>query len=52
MMLKLKHLQLSLYNDQNFELIYNINAGKKFIFNNLNISLPTDYNVKNFKDDI
>ena len=37
-------------NDQNFELIYNINAGKKFIFNNLNISLPTDYDVKNFKD--
>ncbi len=37
-------------NDQYFELIYNINAGKKFIFNNLNISLPTDYDVKNFKD--
>ena len=37
-------------NDQNFELTYNINAGKKFIFNNLNISLPTDYDVKNFKD--
>ena len=37
-------------NDQNFELTYNINAGYKFIFNNLNISLPTDYDVKNFKD--
>ena len=37
-------------NDQNFELTYNINAGKKFIFNNLNISLPIDYDPKNFKD--
>ena len=37
-------------NDQNFELTYNINAGKKFIFNNLNISLPTDYDTKNFKE--
>ena len=37
-------------NDQNFELIYNINAGRKFIFNNLNISLPTDYDTNNFKN--
>ena len=37
-------------NDQNFELTYNISAGKKFIFNNLNISLPIDYDVKNFKE--
>ena len=36
--------------DQNFELIYNINAGRKFIFNNLSISLPTDYDVKYFKE--
>ena len=37
-------------NDQNFELTYNISAGKKFIFNNLNVSLPIDYDVKNFKE--
>jgi len=37
-------------NDQNFELTYNISAGKKFIFNNLNITLPIDYDVKNFKE--
>ncbi len=37
-------------NDQNFELVYNINAGRKFIFNNLNISLPTDYDPKYFKE--
>jgi len=37
-------------NDQNFELTYNISAGKKFIFSNLNISLPIDYDVENFKE--
>jgi len=35
-------------NDQNFELTYNINAGKKFIFNNLKITLPEDYESENF----
>ena len=34
--------------DQNFELTYNINAGKKFIFNNLKIVLPSDYESENF----
>jgi len=37
-------------NDQDFELVFNINAGNKFIFNNLEISLPNDYDIKNFKD--
>ena len=36
--------------DQNFELIFNINSGNKFIFNNLNILLPNDYDMKNFKE--
>ena len=36
--------------DKYFELSYNINAGKKFIFNNLKISLPDDYESKNFTD--
>ncbi len=36
--------------DQNFELTYNINAGEKFIFNDLNIILPPDYERKNFSD--
>jgi outer membrane protein insertion porin family len=32
----------------NFELIYNINAGEKFIFNDLIVTLPGDYDAKNF----
>ncbi len=35
-------------NDQNFELTYNINAGEKFIFNDLKIKLPPDYEIENF----
>ena len=34
-------------NDE-FELIYNIASGKKYFFNDLNLKLPLDYNVKNF----
>ena len=34
--------------NQNFELTYNINAGKKFTFNDLKIVLPEDYESKNF----
>ena len=36
--------------DQNFELTYNINSGKKFIFNDLKIVLPSDYEKKNFSE--
>ncbi len=35
--------------DDNFDLTYNIDAGKKFFFNNLILNLPTDYDVNNFK---
>ena len=31
-----------------FKLIFNINSGKKFIFNKLNITLPDDYDPKYF----
>ena len=34
-------------NDQ-FEIIYNISAGKKFYFNEINIDLPIDYESDNF----
>ena len=46
----LKHQLLNLFDNQNFELTYNINAGKKFIFNDLKIILPDDYESKNFTD--
>ena len=35
--------------DNNFNLTYNINAGKRFFFNNLNLNIPPDYNPNNFK---
>ena len=33
-----------------FELIYNIDAGEKFFFNNLALNLPSDFKVENFQD--
>ena len=35
--------------DNNFNLTYNINAGKKFFFNDLVLKIPTDYDPNNFK---
>ncbi len=36
--------------NEEFELIYNIDPGKKFFFNKLTLDLPTDFNSENFKD--
>jgi outer membrane protein insertion porin family len=35
--------------ENNFSLTYNINAGNKFFFNKLDLTIPTDYNPDNFK---
>ncbi len=35
--------------DNEFELIYNINSGDKFFFNDLSLKLPIDYDLKNFE---
>lgn len=35
--------------DNNFNLTYNINAGKKFFFNDLSLNIPTDYDPNNFE---
>jgi outer membrane protein insertion porin family len=35
--------------DESFELIYNIDAGKKFYFGNVNLVIPTDFDKNNFK---
>ena len=34
--------------NEEFELVFNINAGKKFYFNNITLNLPNDYDEKNF----
>ena len=38
-----------LFDDDGFELVYNINANNKFYFNDLKIVLPTDFNKNNFE---
>ena len=35
-------------NQNEFELIFNIDAGKKYFFNSLNLKLPPDFNEENF----
>jgi outer membrane protein insertion porin family len=35
-------------NDNSFELIYNINSGNKFYFNEIKLNLPSDYNPDDF----
>ena len=39
-----------LVENNNFELIYNIDAKEKFYFNNINLNLPNDFELKHFKD--
>ena len=39
-----------LINKEDFELIYNIQANEKFYFNDLNISLPDDFEKNNFEE--
>ena len=39
-----------LTNNGDFNLIYNIEAGDKYYFNDLKLSLPEDYNSKDFDD--
>lgn len=39
-----------LIDQKDFELIYNIQANKKFFFNDLTLALPNDFEKDNFKD--
>ncbi len=39
-----------LINDDEFELIYNINANKKYYFDNIKLDLTIDYEADNFSD--
>ena len=36
-------------NENEFELIFNINANEEFYFNELSLDLPTDFNTENFE---
>ncbi len=35
--------------DRNFEIIYNIDAGQKYYFNDLVLNIPDDYNINDFE---
>ncbi len=39
-----------LYNNDEFELVYNIDAKDKYYFDNLNIKLPDDFDVSNYEE--
>ena len=46
---KISQTSANVINDNNFNLTYNINAGKKYFFNDLSLILPSDYDPKNFE---
>ena len=39
-----------LLNDNEFELIFNIDAKSKILFGNLSLTLPTDFDEENFNN--
>ena len=47
---KISSFSAEFLDTNNFNLNFNIESGKKFFFNNLNLVLPTDYKETNFKD--
>ena len=47
---KINSTSASLSEKNNFDLTFNINAGKKFYFNNINLILPDEFDKKNFED--
>ena len=36
--------------ESNFELVFNINAGEKYYFNNLKLNIPENYSIDNFEN--
>ena len=47
---KVQDSYAELNNQGNFKLTFNIDAGKKYYFNDLKLDLPDDYNLSDFKD--
>ena len=46
---KISQTNANVIEDNNFNLTYNIDAGKKFFFNNLSLDIPADYDSNNFR---
>ena len=40
----------AVFNENSFELIYNINSGNEYLIQNVNLDVPIDYDVNDFKD--
>ena len=40
----------AVFNDNFFELIYNINSGNKYFINDVKLDIPIDYDIKDFKE--
>jgi outer membrane protein insertion porin family len=45
---KINQTSANVIKNNEFNLTYNIDAGKKFFFNNLKLTIPTDYDIENF----
>ena len=45
---KIENSSAKFYDNNRFDLIFNITAGDKFVFNNLKLDLPQDYDRENF----
>ncbi len=48
--IKIESSSANYLGNNNFELIYNIDAGEKYFFSNLNLKIPSDYDISNFED--
>ena len=46
---KINQTSANVIKDNEFNLTYNIDAGKKFFFNNLSLDIPADYDSNNFR---
>ena len=46
---RVSQTSVNVIQNNEFNLTYNIDAGKKFFFNDLKLTIPTDYNTENFK---
>tara|TARA_B100000963_G_scaffold71464_1_gene59579 strand:+ start:191 stop:2431 length:2241 start_codon:yes stop_codon:yes gene_type:complete len=40
----------AVFNNNFFELIYNVNSGNKYFIKNVSLNIPIDYDLKDFKD--
>ena len=48
-LVKINNSYANFLNDESFELIFDIDTGQKFYFNNIKLNLPYDYKRKNFE---